>query len=580
MIPMPPHGASIVSMQMAHEALGGHRDHGREFLTRGARGAFLQRFSAATGIAPRDLLFQHTVAPLHLALLDVSVVEATIEKLLNAYPRVFGSYATPTVRRCPGCVADDLFSCGFAYFRVLHQFKAIQECRKHDLPLEERCSRCGQPFLIWGSGATFSRGGIGFCSRCGCTSGSPLKRCHSIGYLAFSDLLQDVMVGNSVLRPLSRASELSRFASNVDKHSQSYLDFTVESYEALNFDSAARMAGVSPFKLAQALRGDSLPTSPLVTIAAVSIARLFENCFGKFAPICIDVEPRSECVRGDQLAQSIVLRAREFGLPDAVAQSLLRGQSTHGFRLSRRVDAMLSSLSITEHRELRKRKIARQAGEKYPELNVPIMRRFANGAFDKGIRSRYAFLNHNSFAYRWFRDNDYGWFKRRFPLSNSQNFDAETSRRIIKRAIDGGVSSQTGLMKKDRLVYQWASQNDSCWLNSALPLLRNPPRTFNIQSGRRAARRVKQAGVHGLSELFLMDRGLWHWLRFNDRAFMRKLFPPRWLRLRPSVQQARREAMSFKASSRSRSSLRTEHTALYRWLMTNDRVWFDDKFPA
>lgn len=364
MIPFPPDGASILSIFAAHGSLGRPMIAFSQGTLTGHLGKIPIGCELDFGKSPRELLLSHTTAPLHLALLEEAPAEAMILKLLHSDPRLKSgtrSLLSTRVRRCPVCVKKDLVDRGFSYSRVLHQLRPVLLCREHGVPLEEQCSRCLQSFFDWTRKSSFPRG-LSSCAECGSRSGKPLEAEVSAGYMEFVQLLQEALEGRAPsLLPSARFGALARFSAAALQRSIDPLEFFCRAWSSPDFLSAANMAGSNPEMLRRALRGAIMPMTPFLSIAALSAARLFSKTYGEFRPIENGLLGRSKRVSCDGFTDLLVRRVREFGLQDAAAYALLRGESLEK-RCSRRMaDYILSTLSHQEMDELGRRQKATRA---------------------------------------------------------------------------------------------------------------------------------------------------------------------------------------------------------------------------
>ncbi|WP_295178602.1 hypothetical protein [Variovorax sp. 67-131] len=106
-------------------------------------------------------------------------------------------------RRCVFCVAEDLEHYGFAYSRVLHQFRGVLHCAWHDSPIQDTCAHCGPQFGSTKGG--FSTEDLERCKLCGRTAGEDITRPLSEGYAIFSQSLFEAVTGcESLFRPRKR----------------------------------------------------------------------------------------------------------------------------------------------------------------------------------------------------------------------------------------------------------------------------------------------------------------------------------------------------------------------------------------
>ncbi|QNP41608.1 TniQ family protein [Lysobacter solisilvae (ex Woo and Kim 2020)] len=112
--------------------------------------ATISKRAFGCSVPPRDVLLRHTFFGVYSRALSPAAAAAWSDALIagdrshkvQKVLRNFDSNAqfqliTRNLRSCHQCVADDISTCGFGQWRILHQIPALLFCPEHGLPLND-----------------------------------------------------------------------------------------------------------------------------------------------------------------------------------------------------------------------------------------------------------------------------------------------------------------------------------------------------------------------------------------------------------------------------------------------------------
>lgn len=272
---------------------------------------------------PLQILFKYSVWPLVVATLYDSadremppeMVSTHIGAKLPAMVMRLMPQHAQRYRRCPRCIAEDIHEFGFAFGRSLHQLAAVNTCLKHDVVLEEVCTKCRADFESPIRYAPF-RGELQVCRQCKSTKGRPVPHTPSNGYRAMIELLGRGLEGRAPeVGPRMLKVALDRFAELTLEHGINLRVMFAKFWGCEEWQDACKVFGVKPPEIRAALLFGSSPSSVIATYA---LASFFHAVIVKD-----DVLPIGPAVRTpDWKFKSnfsahprIRSRAREFGIP-------------------------------------------------------------------------------------------------------------------------------------------------------------------------------------------------------------------------------------------------------------------------
>lgn len=273
MVPWFPSGTCITHLVQIFASMFGCNESKRVSSVRprsdGAHLANHWCFNAAK--TPREMLLEHTCAPILLSLYDPSHVDSSIApRLIEG--RSFCNFSTSALRRCPKCVDEDIGRQGYAVARILHQMPQVLRCFDHGVPLQEQCASCLNTYRL------FPRSNRAFCDlrhcpACGSEVGMDLRQNDSQGRALFcSTLKMAFQMRANILRPVERAAIFHELRAAINVNTDRML---ASLWNVATLEDAAEQCGVSPNLLRHVFTHPLVAPHPFAAIAAISAAQFF-----------------------------------------------------------------------------------------------------------------------------------------------------------------------------------------------------------------------------------------------------------------------------------------------------------------
>lgn len=544
MIPHMPAGATVRALISARYALGKTISANRAatVLLHGYAVIDSAELASSLGLTPLEVLHRHTLAPLTLALQSKPGAD-TLRRLMLDPPRhvsvKYGDLNVATnVRRCPGCVREDVERIGFAFSRAIHQLRAVVTCPSHSLPLEEFCANCGAPYsnLEAYRKENHLAEQLAVCAACGGSTGQPLQTRSSAGYDDYLMLVTEAMQLSGrapLLTPARRFSLIERAAALAREHRVNLADEFCSFWGGTDFTDALSLAHTMRHEFEATFTGDRLPYRPHLAFVATSFALKVLTNFGidyagEFSP----VDGFRSYADDDPLWCRLAPTASEWEIPPHVIRGLIRGlkPQSSGVPISNFLDA----LSQSDRDELRIRQARRRRDSSFlrtadrlsleakgdgahidPDPSVSqnrppsailraraFLRAYVHSEKEGAVSlydARQLLVRMDPTLHDELLERHPGWLVRCFPPrplfwedpnrgvqgpvetadTNTQDRRAEVLNFLKEyTATTHGdqlmLGARKALIKKNRALYTWCYRSDKTWFNKHVPMLVPP----------------------------------------------------------------------------------------------------------
>jgi len=163
-----------------------------------------------------------------------SASNATKARLLR-----HGALEAATLRRCPECVAQDVDSHGYGFWRTHHQIPMARHCALHACRLQTRCSSCRSPIMHSDRPLLADDP----CENCGSKRFTAPRFKETEGYWATLRMMHNLLTCNVLeAKPAARQVQWLRAREYWTSRLQ-IRDLNVRTLEAWNCPSLKRLAG-------------------------------------------------------------------------------------------------------------------------------------------------------------------------------------------------------------------------------------------------------------------------------------------------------------------------------------------------
>lgn len=442
-----------------------------------------------------------TAAPLHMAVQHPADAKRLLENMstgVDLAPYIIAFRHTPMakyVRRCTCCAEEDIGRYGFAFARVFHQFRPIWRCDVHNIPLEERCAACDQPFhaVSYLREERF-RHQITKCESCGCSAGQAISARLSPAYVEFAEAIKTCMRNPSNrFRPEARLPILQQLLEWAAETETDLNEELCKWWMADTLEEACAAACLEVKLVRRVFAGRSLPIHPYAVVALVTFAEhvLEARMFGgiEVGPPRVPIA-RNICSFWDNYRFEVCKVAAEHGIPHNAALKISDGA---GFNVLSRLgfgrelfDSLPDLLPAWLGAELReKRKTMRFSRGQFSSNEWEEVRAYRRIEVLKLLEipgmTRSRLSQKSKDLWKWFNENDTEWFASVLPQYKNRHSKVDQREKVLKILANGkthpnahGVYVHEGkpvhgrglLRRVDSALDQWMRTSDREWYYS------------------------------------------------------------------------------------------------------------------
>lgn len=538
------------------------------------------------------LLMHHSVAPLIGSLLDQEAERDLLMMIRSGTPyrslvKHFdrGPLVSRCIRRCPICVADDEAKYGAAFWRVAHQLLPIHYCSTHNVMLEEMCGNCGTPYAERSKPAGIS---LASCSRCGSREGSsPSYWLHKQpeAYRRFESLVERSIRGESEeLRPATRLATFTTAVNSCDGSTTELVDMFFKWWGVERIEDLRSWFGAALTHelLHDILRGRRWVDPAFVLIAVTSFAMEWARQRNAGAQEPLQFSSR-QCDHNSgqevDLDKQLVGFSRKAGLPERLVQEIINGnvfkKSTHREAETIGIRRFLDSLpkdirtAIAERHTLAK-----------------LQQDLVTEAINLGPAAPIQSKKRNSPLWTWLQaqipDCSFTLRSERSLKTAREEFASNIEILLMHRP----TASLMDLRRQDVQLHRFLQSFDESWLRAKKVEFKQASHW-----GQELARGPKyradfliSARDPSLSHRPISQRSprAYAWLRAHDPAWLKQQVMSMKVSERDRrIQENRTVVINILDQGiRSRMSFMKAHWILYKWMLQNDRLWFDEHIPC
>lgn len=596
MVPFAPKGACIGSVQHISQVLSfsdNFKNARRNTSVGMAIGLHAGDVSASTNASfPSDTVLKlHSVAPLIGSLLAQEAEHELFMMIRSGTPyRSFvkhfdrGALVSRCIRRCPICVADDEAKYGAAFWRVVHQLLPIHYCSKHNVMLEEMCGNCGTPYAERSKPAGIS---LASCSRCGSHAGSsPSYWLHKQpeAYRQFESLVERSIRGEAEeLRPANRLAVLTTAVNSCDGSTRELVDMFFKWWGAEKIEDLRSWFGAALTEelLHDILMGQRWVDPAFVLIAVTSFASEWIRQRDTVAQEPLEFSTRHYYDKfgpGIDLDRQLRGFAEKAGLPERQAQKIINGNAFKRSAVREAENIGIRRFLDSLPQDMRAAIAARHTLTKLEQDDV-------GKDLDVGPAARSESTKSNGPLWTWLQaqipDSTLMLRSKTSLVTAREKFTSNIEALLTQRP----SANLMDLRRQDAQLHSFLQRVDQLWLRAKKDAFKQASSHGKelARGPRYRANFLFAAGDPSLSNKPISRRSPWayEWLLLHDSKWLKEQVSSMKVSERDRRIQENRTAVLniLEQGFGTRTDFMNAHWLLYKWMLQNDRLWFDDRIP-